>query len=296
MKIDIFNKTIMTKDYHCQKNLCNDLWHVKDPYVNIYVKVTEKCQAKCKFCEFCSQENTEFDLHKFYYVMSELQKKIIINKISFTGGELSLDIDNFKSILIKTKEVSPKSFIVANTNGYNISELMDMDEIDSVALSRHHYNERKNSEIFGINSFINIPTNNELNNLHNKHKIHFSCNLVKGYIDSYEEMCKYLEWSASVGVRDVGFVTLMKVNDYCTDNHIDFRDIDLSNKENILHYQTWNNKGSCECRNYVFNPKDGDSLVKIYARYNSDFAKGNESNLVFDGSYLRTGFGGEIII
>lgn len=296
MLINVFNKTITTKDYHCQKNHCNDLWHVKDPYVNIYVKVTEQCQAKCEFCEFCTQEKTQFNLHKLYYILSELQKKVVINKISFTGGELSLDIKKFKTILSTTKEVSPKSFIVANTNGYDLHSLMMMDDIDSVALSRHHYNEKENAKAFGKFVLDQFPLNYEFKDLPNKHKLHFSCNLIKGYIDSYEEMCKYLEWVASVGVYDVGFVTLMKINDYCKENHIDFRDIDLNNKENILHYQTWNNKGSCECRNYMFNPKDSEGLVKIYARYNVDFTKGNESNLVFDGEYLRSGFGGEIII
>lgn len=293
MKHNIFGKDIITKDYHCAKNTCNDLWKVQDPYVNIYVKVTEHCNAHCKFCEFCERKENKFNLHKYYYILSELQKIVAINKISFTGGELTMRPSRFKQIMEKTREVCPKSFTVVNTNGFNIDFIMEMDEVDNVSLSRHHYDDDLNSEVFGV---MNVPTADEIRILPNKDKIHFSCNLIKNYIDSREEIVKFLEWSASVGVMDVGFVTLMQINNFCIENHIDFRDIDITQGDSIFHYQTWKNGNTCECRNYMFNPQNNEGLVKVYARYMHDYLKGNESNLVFDGQYLRNGFYGEIII
>lgn len=294
MKINIFGKDIIAKEYACQKNLCNDLYKVHEPYINVYVKVTESCQADCPFCEFhTNKDKWDFNIHKMYYVLNELQKKIKINKISFTGGEVSMKMITFKKIVKAVKEVTPNSFTVVNTNGLRIHDILEMPEIDNVSLSRHHYIDSHNNDIFRTDD---VPSSIEIGTLPNKEKLHFSCNLIKGYIDSYQEACNYLEWAASVGVYDVGFVTLMKVNDYCKEQHVDFRDLDITQGEQILHYQTWKNKNTCECRNYMFNPKNNENLVKVYARYNHDFLKGNESNLVFDGLHLREGFYGDIII
>jgi len=296
MKIEIFNSEIITKEYACQKNTCNDLYKIKEPYINMYVKVTESCQAHCKFCEFCTQEKSEFDVYKLYYVITELQKKVKINKISFTGGEVSLNAGKFKSIIEMVKNACPNAFIVINTNGYDLDSLIELDGIDSISLSRHHYNEKTNMEIFKVGALDQLPLNSELQkDFKNKDKIHLSCNLIKGHIDSFDEMCKYLDWAGSLKIHDVGFVTLMKVNDYCREHHVDFRDI-ISENNRLMIYQTWKNKDLCSCSNYVYNPTTSDQLVKVYARYNHDYLKGNESNLVFDGAHLRNGFYGDIVI
>lgn len=56
-------------------------------------------------------------------------------------------------------------------------------------------------------------------------KIHLTCNLIRGIVDSEKAVIAYLEKAKSLGVYDVGFVSLMKVNKFCEDNHVDFSDI-----------------------------------------------------------------------
>lgn len=46
------------------------------------------------------------------------------------------------------------------------------------------------------------------------HQIQFRCNLINGYIDSRDEVFKYLDWANELGINDVGLVSLMPVNDY----------------------------------------------------------------------------------
>lgn len=292
MKHSVFGKEIETEDFYCQRNHCNDLSHVSDPYINMYIKTTEVCQARCMFCEFCTNQKEQFELHKLYYILSELGKKVRINKISFTGGEPTLFIDEFKQIIGMTREACPDSFIVVNTNGYNVVPLLDMPEIDNFSISHHHYMPHANHYLFGTDK---VPTIGQLSNLPHKEKIHLSCNLVKGYIDSRESIIEYLEHAADMGYEDVGFVTLMKVNEFCNERSVDFRDINLTEGGKIMKYATWTNPGICECQNYVYLASNGKA-VRIYARYNYDITRGRQSCYVFDGKNLRKGFVGEVII
>lgn len=294
--MNIFGKELKIKEFQCNKNHCNDLIRIKESYVNIYVKINDVCQARCKFCEFCSNSNTFFDHHKLYYILNELQKKVIVNKISFTGGEPTIDMTTFCKIIKIAREACPNSFFNVNTNGYKLWMLEDYNELDCIALSRHHYDEQKNLETFDRDTSHLFPSNSEIGKFVAKSKIHFSCNLIKGYIDSEEEIYKYLDWAASVGVYDVGFVTLMKVNQYCIDHHVDFRDITFNNP-NMFHNQSMSNGSSCECRNYLYNPPNSEGVVRVYARYNYDYESGSSvANLVFNGANLKNGFNGEIIV
>lgn len=298
--INIFGKDISIREFECTKNMCNDLIKIKEPYVNIYIKVTENCNVNCEFCEFCDRTNSNFDILRMYYVLSEVQKKVRINKISFTGGEPTIMMGKFQDIVGKAKEACPNSFFNVNTNGFiHIDKLLKMEELDCVALSRHHYDDHENLKLFNVTNPVLVPNAKMIQSLPNKEKIHFSCNLVKGYIDSVEEICRYLEWSAAMGIYDVGFVSLMKINEFCKENHVDFRDLEFNeeNAPNLWQNQVLRNGNRCECRNYLYNPENSMGVVKLYARYNCDYNAGStEANLVFDGQHLRMGFGKEIII
>lgn len=292
--INLFGTDIGIKEYHCTQGTCHDLVKVRDKYVNLYIKVTEVCQARCKFCEFCTGGISDFDVYKMHYVLTEIQKVVKINKISFTGGEVTLGMTRFINIVEIARKACPDAFFVTNTNGYNIGLLDQVEEIDNISLSRHHYNDEINASIFDPKADGRIPTSEQIANLKNKHKMHLSCNLMKDYIGGVSEMMKYMDWAAHVGIPDVGFVTLMKVNDYCKEQHVDFRDLVIPEKDMIL-YKSWRNGQLCSCSNYLYNPSTADELVKVYARYNHDYLKGNESNLVFDGKNLRNGFYGDVI-
>ena len=41
------------------------------PYINLYVRLTNVCQAKCPFCEFHGKDEHKFNVDKFllYYIV-----------------------------------------------------------------------------------------------------------------------------------------------------------------------------------------------------------------------------------
>ena len=183
-----------------------------------------------------------------------------------------------------------------NTNGTRLKELQGMETLDNISLSRHHYKDSLNQEIFGIKS---VPTLDDIKSFEDKTKIHLSCNLIKGYIDSSEQVLNYLEHAAKLGINNVGFVGLMGINSYCKEKFIDFADIEPQQSEVFTKTRCFNNISEttnevcCKCSNYLYTSKD----FKLISMYNRHAIKNNEiaDYLVYENNILKQGFNGNKI-
>ena len=296
MEKTIFGKAIKLKSAYCSLN-GQAPESVKEPYANLYIQL-KGCNANCKFCTFkCVAKDFNFD--KFDKVLNELKSNVRINKISITGGEPTYDLGKLYRIADIVREKVPECFFVVNTNGYQLFDLYKYGKselFDSISLSRHHYDDETNNDILGFNS-ISSRIIKVIQTLFwkQKDKLHLSCNLIKGYIDSEQEVYKYLEHASKLKIFDVGLVSLMKINDFCKNNFIDIYDLKLD-KKNIFNTKTWNFENSCSCKNYLYIPeKGGNEAVKLYHRC---FHLTHEvsNTLVFDGENLKIGFDGETLI
>lgn len=291
-KVKIFDKEIPVRDQYCQLNNLNPT-KVRAPYVNIYVNITNRCNAGCIFC--CNSQNkntiTAFNFEKFQKTIEEIKNNMNIHKISFTGGEPTLNMEVLQKCLNFVKNKDENIFTVINTNGSKISELEKLlPYINSIALSRHHYNDETNRAIFKLDS---VPSKDEISSFSDKSKLHLSCNLMKDYIRNEKEVVRYLEWASQVGCADIGFVSLMPANDFCKQQFIDFKDLSFENINDVFITQNWNYQNLCRCRNYIYIA-DNAEVINIYARYYKNPTY-NGNALVYDGQNLRIGFKGEII-
>jgi len=294
MKVNLFGKDVELRDKYCQF-YNEEASDVEQPYINLYVRF-KGCNANCLFCEF--QDNAcPFDMEKYLEIVKELSTKLEIRKFGFTGGEPTMVYDKFKEVVMATRELSPTSILSVNTNGLNLTKLFNYKEListlDNVALSRHHYDEDKNNEILGFKSATNDEIR-EVQKLHsNPDLLHFSCNLIKGYIDNEEEIFKMLNHANDLNVFRTGLVSLMPVNDYCKDNHIDSNKFELNSR--FFNTKRWTNGKVCSCSNYNYMPQDfKEEFVKIYFKR----TLGNSpltNTLVYDGEKLTYGFDGYTI-
>jgi len=293
--IKLFDKQIPLKNTSC---LYNDEKETEEllPYTNLFIRITDNCQANCGFCEFHYNETLYFDLQKLFSVIKELKNQgIWINKINFTGGEPMLYPDLVERIVSFVKEEKLGSQLIINTNGINFEKLDKIkDRLTSVSLSRHHYDDEKNFEIFKTDKLI---TKKQIDKNNFKDIFHLRCNLIKGYIDTQEEVIKYIETFAKHNYY-FGFVSLMKINKFCEENYIDYKKLDLDNLPNsrIVYKQRRIENGIkiCDCKNIVHYTNSGE-LVKLYSRAN--YVTDNyDSMLVFDKDVLKLGFSNEVII
>lgn len=270
------------------------LLHPVMPFVNLYVKVTNRCNAACPFCSNSGcLEAISFDLPKLHECISEiLDKGLVLNRICITGGEPSLCPDLTTRIVdeISKRDDCSWTRLQLNTNGLTAQaqSLMRLPRWDSISVSFHHYNPKRLSELMGYD------ISEELLDFKgaDRAKMNLSSNLIKGYIDSAAEVEKMVEFAISKGVLNVGFVGLMDVNQYCRNHYVDIKSIDF---ESIPYMSKVDERISlsCSCENYFY--KRDSSVVSIYVRHTHDVFY-CASSLLFDGHNLRQGFHSDNII
>ncbi|MCQ2058631.1 MAG: radical SAM protein [Bacteroidaceae bacterium] len=293
MVVDFCGKKIAVKEFDC----CLGTLPPKRiaPFVNLFVKVTNGCNAHCLFCSNAGAQpaSKPFDIDKLEDIILKLKVQgIKVNRLNITGGEPSVVYQLVENILQRMYgKVFDDIHLHLNTNGLlaQSQELMRHPRWDSISMSLHHYDIDKLSELYGCN----IPEDAFKFEGVNKQKLNVSCNLIKGYIDSPEEAHKMLDFALQLGIPRIGFVALMKVNSYCKERFIDLEDIHIDTIPHVYFTKSMNRGDNCKCSNYLYN-KD----LKILEIYMRNYANPQycESSLVYDGEYLRQGFHQDNII
>ena len=287
MLVDFYGKQIAVKEFDC--SLGTLIPERISPFVNLFVKVTNGCNARCLFCSNADAKPTDktFDIDKLEDIVLKLKEQSIkVNRLNITGGEPSVVSPLVENILQRMEgKVFDDIHLHLNTNGLlpQSQELMRHPRWDSISMSLHHYDIDKLSELYGCKIHEDAFKFEEVN----KQKLNVSCNLIKGYIDNPEEAHKMLDFALELGIPRIGFVALMKVNDYCKERFIDLEDIHIDTIPHVYFTKSMNRGKDCKCSNYLYN-KD----LKILEIYMRNYANPQycESSLMFDGEYLRQGF------
>lgn len=269
---------------------------VTEPYINLYVRIADRCPAACSFCIANGTDNRPFDHAGFEQAFRELYSMAYIKKVALTGGEPTLRTEDLERVVRTVKSIDHRVVVDLNTNGFRLNAVASdvLDLLGSISLSRHHWDDDKNAETFGLSkSFISKQSLSQLGR--NLRKVQMRCNLIKGYIDSKERVLTYMKEMAAYGAQDFGFVALMPLNTYCTDNVVTPKDIGLLEPlPGAMPSKHWDSpKGSCYCRNYVIDVLDNGMPVRYYTRHESKPETCVASSVVWDIDCMKLGFGGD---
>lgn len=289
----IFSKNVKIKQFGCGS--LNIPGAKIASSANIFVKVTNGCNAKCKFCSNSNMLPTtsNFDLPKLITIIKEFQNKgIKVNRVSITGGEPSLVPEIIEDILDEfSKSENKHIHLHLNTNGVHkyAKQLIQNPRWNSISISIHHYNFDRLSEIYSL------PISDKVFDYEgiDKNIINISCNLIKGYIDNYEEVHKMLNFAIDLDFPRIGFVSLMKTNQYSEDNYIDFDDISFESIPNVYFTKSMNRGQDCKCSNYLYTKEL--KILEIYGRNYMNYIN-SESSFVYNGQNLIQGFHDDNII
>ena len=288
-----------TKNIQFRHSTCYDYngknTEFNDNVIDVYIVTTRQCNAACKFCEYHTG-NINLDTSRIIEAFKELSMTATVGTIHFTGGETTLGVtDKMVEICTEAKKIFPLVKTSVNTNGSRLKDLEGIDVLDNIALSRHHYDDEINNNIFGIKT----ADTETLNNFNDKHKLHLSCNLIKGYIDNEKEIKMYLEYVSKLGICDIGLVSLMKINKYCEEHFVDFDKLDLEKIDRLKRTRWYSNcleNCTCRCENYLYMAKNYN-LLSVYHRQAIKL-KGIEeiSNyLVLEDKKIMQGFNGAVL-
>lgn len=299
--VELFGKNVPIRTIGCSKNGTEPI----DMGIrcNLFIQVDIRCNANCSFCEFHGTSTKAFDLKKLGRIVREITDKTCVGKINFTGGEPTIDMVKFDEVIQCVKEnMKGRPEITLNTNGIHLLQLTQYERfLDFIGLSRHHYDNARNSYIFQDSRVAGSDEITQFQkSVKNKKMVQLRCNLITGEIDCYDEIVKYMEHAINMGISDCGFVTLMPINPFCNNHQVDFPSL-VKLDDNMIEVAEWTRldeetktRKLCQCSNYIYSSKNGE-FCRFYRRLFCN-CNLNAGTLVFDGENLRLGFGGEIIL
>lgn len=298
-KIKVNNEEIIVRDSLCSTNKNKE--KKTEPRVRLYIKLTDGCCAKCKFCANgnCKDFGT-IDLNKLEYTIRYLMENNILHGISITGGEPMMNPEVLNNVLNLIYSISKDMEVAISTNGYNLKEFIKIDhvnDLESIHISKHHYDDSINYEIFGSTKVASTDDIMYLQDfLDDKRIININTLVMKDYINNLEEIKKMLDYVGKINVYKNGFVSLMKCNDYSKEQFINFNDIFNNLDNNFFLGHHFYSEEYCECVDGVYLSKYND-LVEFYARMVKNCECPYTTQLVYTSdNKLTAGFGKKILI
>jgi pyruvate-formate lyase-activating enzyme len=203
---------------------------------NIYIDVTEACNARCPFC--IAPTVGRHNGHRFFdgidYALDLVNQ--VNGTLQIVGGEPT--ISNRIHLLLEKIGKYQIRRVVLNTNAAGLSHdlvrLCADSGVTYINISRHHYNENRNQ---GIMLQKPMLPNYELQRkalyvLESGISLRLQCNLISGEIDTFSEMQNYMDWGKKLGCDTFSFSQLfpLSVYDYQVapvENYTESHQVDL---------------------------------------------------------------------
>lgn len=295
--IELFGQNLNVRDYICSNR--QDLTLTASPSLTLYIKITDSCNANCLFCaNECSKDFGNIDFKKLEYVIRYLLFKNILHGISITGGEPMTNPSKLNSLLNLIWDIDPSIEVAVSTNGLNIRDFLTFDQVNklnSIHISRHHYSDDENDKIFGAKMATSADIEYLQKHLLDSKIVNINTMIMKSGIHDLESIKRNLEFVGSIGVYKNGFVSLMKNNEYSKENFINFNDIFNNLDDSFLLAHRFYNKDYCECVDGLYL-SDKYKFVEFYARMVKDCECPYTTQLVYTSdNRLTAGFGKKLI-
>ena len=315
-EIDILGKTLKVKNYICSSDGINYKEKPEHVKLQLFVNMLSFCPAACRFCVAGdTAKDKRIDIDKFARTMKLLKQEDRVRGVKITGGEPFYDI----GLLNETVSVLYETFgydmeVAVSTNGIGLEDLhkiKDLEHIEAIHISRHHYDDGINKDIFGSKKFwfeqgskmeskgAGIPDSACLRKIIEsvpfKDIFVFNCMLLKDYINTPGEAHKFMDYAIELGVPKVGFVTCSPVNGYAAEQSIPYESVIKEDDPALLFTRGFFDHEYCHCSDGVYVAEDG-RIVQFYGRSTKMEKYSYCRGLVYDvDNHLKDGFGGDIV-
>lgn len=175
----------------------------------LYIDLLNLCNAKCAFCSAACHQITKpqiLNLNDAKQVVLELLQAGAIDKISLTGGEPLIypeleELLNFLDSLLE----QGLEFYALTTNGIFLPDkiaLLEKSKIKYINISRHHYDQVKNDDIFGI-ATLNQEQLQEII-LKSQKNYRFNATITDDF-NTKQDILSYIDFAKKIGVTHVLF-------------------------------------------------------------------------------------------
>ena len=302
-EINILGKPITVKNYICSADGINYKEKPENIKLQLFVNMLTFCPANCRFCVAKNtKQQKKIDIDKFRSVMKLLKAEDRIRGIKITGGEPFYDMDLLNEVISAIYDIfGYETEVAISTNGTgleNLKKIKDLEHIETIHLSRHHYDDNVNRELFG--NIKNIPDKKLLKDIIGsvsyKDIFVLNCILLKDYINSPEEAHKFMDFAIDIGAPKVGFMTCSPVNGYAKEQSIPYEAVIKEDDPALLFTRGFFDYDYCHCSDGVYSSEDG-RIVEFYGKSTKMEDYAYCRGLVYDADdHLKDGFGGNIIM
>ena len=297
----ILGTEVEIKDYICSRDGGEYRKKPQNAKLQLVVTPTAYCDGHCPFCCAGDRDNrAAINLKHFERLLLELKEADIVRGVSFTGGEPFSAAGLLDAAINMVYDVFGFECEVAvNTNGTGLRQLdkiHNLEHIDAIHISRHHYDDVLNRKLFGID----VPGEKDLERIIKGIGIAdlfvMNCLLLKDYIGTADSLCTYLEHAAGWGAGKAAFITPMGVNAYAESQAVDYRELLKKGDGRFLFTRSYCDYNICCCQDGVYVTQGGE-LIEFYGRTTRPGGCGYARGLNFGpDSILRAGYGGREIV
>ncbi len=184
--------------------------------IHAYVTFGSNCNSNCKFCR--NRQFSQDIMQDNYVQLCRTIKKYspYIHTIIFGGGEPLLYADKLYDIITDPRilDYDINSYIITNGSRklffHEVESCKLCRNLSGIMLSRHHYDDSKNAEVFGNSNLLTTRDIKEELCRTLKSKMEFATTCFKGYIDTPKEILKFIEWGKRLRIEKFLFNDLQK--------------------------------------------------------------------------------------
>ncbi len=153
------------------------------------------------------------------------------------------------------------------TNGFDfaqIKHLKHLEDLDSIHLSRHKIDDSENNAVFGVPVVLANEIKYIVSSLSDPAKVVFNCILMKTGINSVKAISNYLEFAASVNVRNTSFIGMAPANSFCIENYVDPGSFDFGLDPRFAIWNRFQDHEFCKCSSGSYRAES--KPVRFYYR------------------------------
>ncbi len=301
-EIGIFGKKVRVKDYICSPD--GVTYRKKGDEVRLQMSVCLGSYCPCA-CPFCIAKDTKqhrrIDIGRFAQILTQLNGEKLVRGIKITGGEPFCNVDALSELISAIFEICGDSFEVSvSTNGMYLEKMhriKDLAKLESVHVSRHHYNDEINRSLFGGGA---VPSGEALREI--MHTVSYrdlfvlNCMLLKNYIGSPEEAHRYMDFAVGTGAQKVGFIEAYPANAFCREQFVPFDRVLTDGDPQLLFTRGFSDRCYCRCRDGVYVSPAGE-LTEFYGRSTAPYTQAYCRGLGYaDDGRLYDRFGVRMIL
>ena len=300
-EIDLLGTRIRVKGYVCAPE--GEAYRPKPEKIKLQLTIllTRYCDAHCPFCIAApTTDPTRVDPDRLRGTLMRLLEADCVRGISVSGGEPFTDARLLDEIIRLVFEVFGYGMeVTLDTNGSGIRRLQalrDLYRLDTVHISRHHWDDTRSGQIFGRQ----MPTADELREVIRSvacpDLFVLNCLLLRSGVCTPEDAHRYLDFALELGAGKVAFITASAVNVWTAEHRVSFDEVLRDEDPCLLFTRGYRDFARCRCRDGVYLSPRG-RLIEFYGRCTENSGDGYCTGLVIepDGT-LRAGFTGPIIV